>query len=120
MQNKYLISRHNKQFLVKTFATAAPIDDATERAKNHSWSDGDEIQYKDFAMDEIRANIITCWLFLSKSSKEQQETFIKDLQLNNGLVLPQPWMKVGVWFDNQPPNTKITLRALARNFSKPA
>jgi len=107
MQNKYLISRQNKHFRVKTLATNAPAD-------------GADIKYQDFAMDDVRENIITCWLFLSKSSKEQQQTFIKHLQLDDALTLPEPWMHISFWFDNQPLNTRVTLRAFARNFSKPA
>jgi len=107
MQNKYLISRQNKHFHVKTLATDAR-------------SDGADITYQDFAMDDIRENIITCWLFLLNTSEANKQTFIKHLQLDkNDLTAAQHRMPISSWFDNQPWKTREALWLLARNFPQP-
>ena len=103
-----MISRQNKHFLVKTLMTDAPAE-------------GADIKYQDFAMDDIRENIITCWLFLLNTSEANKQKFIDHLQLDrNDLIPAHPWMRISVWFDNQPSTTRQTLLAFARNFSEPA
>ena len=103
MQNKYLIDTQNKHFSVKTFATAMDGDSA-------------DFRYEDLPMDQIRENIITSWLFLSRAKESDKQKFIRQLKLDE-LIEPQfcvSWMKVSQWFNEQTPTTQHQLWSFAQ------
>ena len=111
MQNKYLIVQRfahqtqNNNFNVKTFSTAVPNTDQPAQI------------YLDLPMGNIRENIITFWLFMLQGPEKLQKEFITAGNIPD-LKAPTADTTVFEWFDNNTPQTRQGLIALATFIEK--
>ena len=111
MQNKYLIVQRfahqtqNNNFNVKTFSTARTPEETDNT-------------YRYLPIDNIRENIITFWLFMLQGPEKLQKEFITAGNIPD-LKAPTADTTVFEWFDNNTPQTRQGLIALAQFIINP-